>query len=147
MAPKIKWVRFGRSKSPPLIDPFYDGNWKAELGMTTKIVPGKPWARFGSRKRDLSAAEPCAAEMAYQERVEPGCQFCINDPEYGGLCADYSALSDDEGLSTTPLLPSCYHNKGSIRIQASSRPRGSYCHPQEFDLRCVRRGCDVTTSN
>ena len=72
---KIKWVRFGRSNLPPFIDPFYDGNWKAELGMTTKIVPGKPWARFGSRKRDLSAAEPCAAEMADQELVEPGCQF------------------------------------------------------------------------
>ena len=98
---KIKWVRFGRPKSSPLIDPFYDGNWKAELGMTTKIVPGKPLARFGSRKRELSAAEPCAAEIAYQELVEPGCQFFINDPEYGGLCADYSALSDNEGLSTT----------------------------------------------
>jgi hypothetical protein len=36
-------VRFGRPKSSPLIDPFYDGNWKAELGMTTKIVPGSLW--------------------------------------------------------------------------------------------------------
>ena len=145
---KIKWVRFGRPKSSPLIDPFYDGNWKAELGMATKIVPGKPLARFGSRKRELSATEPCAAEIAYQELVEPGCQFFIDDPEYGGLCADYSALSDDEGLSTTPLhLPSCYPNKGSIRIQVSSRLRGCYCHPQEFDSRCARRGCDVSTAN
>jgi hypothetical protein len=36
----------------------------------------------------------------------------MSDPEYGGLCADYSALSDDEGLSTTPLLPSRYPHQG-----------------------------------
>jgi hypothetical protein len=101
---------------PPLIDPFYDRTLETELGMTTKIVPGKPWARFGFRKRGLSAAEPCEAEMAYQKLLEPCCLFCISDPEYGGLCADYSALSDDKGLSMTPLLPSCYPNKGSIRI-------------------------------
>jgi hypothetical protein len=90
--------------------------------MKTKIVPGKPWARFGSRKRDLSAAEPCVAEMAYQELVEPGCKLCISDPEYGGLCADYSALSDDEGLSTTPLLPSCYPNKVLFEFKRAAVP-------------------------
>jgi hypothetical protein len=98
---------------------FYDGTWKAELGMTTKIVVGKPWARFGSRKRDLSVAEPCAAETANQELVELGCQFYISDPEYGGLCADYSALSDDGGLSTTPLLPSCYPNNQGFYSNSS----------------------------
>jgi hypothetical protein len=37
---KIKWARFGHSKSPPLVGPFYDLTWKAELGMTTKSYRG-----------------------------------------------------------------------------------------------------------
>jgi hypothetical protein len=49
------------------------------------MAPGKPRVRFGSRKRDLPAVEPRAAELAYQELVEPGGQLCISDPEYGGF--------------------------------------------------------------
>jgi hypothetical protein len=43
---KIKWALFGHSESPPSIDPFYDGTWKAELGVTTKIARGMSGGTF-----------------------------------------------------------------------------------------------------